>query len=233
VGFERARVFGGPEDWELIRRAHAPAHFQALFHARGITDERLIDAFCSVPREAFVPPHLADVAYADEALAIGMGQTISQPSLVAETIAALRLSAGHRVLEVGTGSGYVAALLAHLVESVDTVERIPELYSRAVSRLRELGPPFDKVRVHLHDGSTGFAANAPYDAIIVSAGAPHVPDALIDQLVPRGRLVVPVGAALTDQRLVCVTKHDDGHCSTEDLGPVRFVPLIGADGWRE
>lgn len=233
MGFEVARQFGGAEDWGLIKQRRSVSFFSALFDPRGLTDERLITAFLSVPRQEFVPPHLADVAYADEALAIGMGQTISQPSLVADMIAALGLSAGHRVLEVGTGSGYVAALLAHLVETVDTIERIPELYSRAVSLLRDLGPPFDSVRVHLHDGSLGFAPNAPYDAILVSAGAPHVPTALIDQLVPGGRLVVPIGNPRTDQRLVRLTKHDDRRCSTDDLGPVRFVPLIGEDGWRE
>jgi protein-L-isoaspartate(D-aspartate) O-methyltransferase len=151
--------------------------------------------------------------------------------LVAEMLWALRLSPTDRVLEVGAGSGYVAALLAHLVESVDTVERIPDLASRALECLRRLGPPVDRVRVYLHDGSLGFAPNAPYDAILVSAGAPHVPKALVDQLAPAGRLVIPVGDSPHAQRLLRVTKHDDGSLTTDNLGPVRFVPLVGDDGW--
>ncbi len=233
MGFEIAKQFGDEADWELIRSSRASSALPGWLLARGAKDERLARALADVPRQAFVPPHLVDVAYVDEALSIGMGQTISQPSLVADMIAALCLSADHRVLEVGTGSGYVAAVLAHIVESIDTVERIPELYSGALARLRELGPPFDRVRVHLHDGSLGFAPNAPYDAIIVSAGAPYVPAALMDQLVVGGRLVVPVGNPRTDQRLVRMTKHSGGNWTTDDLGPVRFVPLIGADGWRE
>jgi protein-L-isoaspartate(D-aspartate) O-methyltransferase len=198
---------------------------------RGIHDERVLDAFRRVPREAFVPPHLADMAYADEALPIGLGQTISQPFLVAEMLAALELSGDERVLEIGTGSGYAAALLGLLAREVDTVERISELARNAAALLEELGFSPERVRVHQGDGTLGWPPNAPFEAIVVAAGGPRVPPSLIDQLAPLGRLIVPIGDARTAQRLVRITKLESGELATDDLGSVRFVPLVGDQGW--
>jgi len=200
---------------------------------RGIRDERVLQAFRRVPRELFVPPSMVGMAYEDEALPIGAGQTISQPFLVAEMLAALRLEGGERVLEIGTGSGYAAALLGCLVSEVDTVERLPDLARAAAGRLERLGFRAESVRVHVGDGTLGWPPNAPYDAIVVAAGGPRVPPALVEQLALGGRLIVPVGEARSAQRLVRVTRIDGGRTVTDDLGSVRFVPLLGAEGWSE
>jgi protein-L-isoaspartate(D-aspartate) O-methyltransferase len=225
----------GPSDLELrheleLRREHL---IRVIVERRGVADPRVIEAFRRVPRELFVPQRLVEMAYDDEALPIGMGQTISQPSLVAEMLAALQLRGHERVLEVGTGSGYVAALLAHLAHAVDTVERVVELARDASARLQNLGISTDLVRVHHHDGTLGFAPNAPYDAIVVAASGPRVPHALIDQLVDGGRLVMPVGDSPNTQRLLRVTRTDTRRWISEDLGGVRFVPLVGSDGWQD
>lgn len=195
---------------------------------RDISDPLVLQAFATVPREAFVPDHLADHAYDDAPLPIGAGQTISQPYVVAMTVQALRLRGGERVLEVGAGSGYAAAILGSMVREVDTVERIAELARTAAERLERLG--FTNVHVHHGDGTLGWPQNAPYEAICVAAGAPKPPPSLLDQLAVGGRLVLPHG--LTEyQRLVRITRRSATSFVEEDLGDVRFVPLVGVEGW--
>jgi protein-L-isoaspartate(D-aspartate) O-methyltransferase len=197
---------------------------------RGIADERVLAAFRSVPRHEFVPEGLAEFAYADAPLPIGREQTISQPYIVALTAEALRLRGDERVLEIGTGSGYAAAVLSRLAREVFTVERLPELAAQARERLERLG--FTNVHVLCGDGTLGWSEHAPYDAIAVAAGGPEIPRALLDQLAPGGRLVIPVGREETSQTLVRVTR-ENGSFRTEPLGEVRFVPLIGEQGWPE
>jgi len=197
---------------------------------REIRDERVLQAFASVPRERFVPPELQRFAYDDRPLPIGEGQTISQPLMVAIMTQALRLKGDEKVLEVGTGSGYQAALLSQLAREVIGVERVPELASTAARRLEALG--YANVRVHLAGEELGRPEDAPYDAIVVTAGAPEIPQSLIDQLAMRGRMVLPVGGRRS-QQLVRVTKTDAG-VTLERLGECRFVPLIsGKEGWPE
>jgi protein-L-isoaspartate(D-aspartate) O-methyltransferase len=197
---------------------------------REISDERVLAAFAAVPRERFVPVELQRYAYDDRPLPIGQGQTISQPLMVAIMTQALALQGGEKVLEVGTGSGYQAALLSQLAREVITVERVPELASSAARRLEALG--YRNVRVHVVDETLGWPEEAPYDAIIVTAGAPEVPQSLIDQLAMNGRMVIPAGGRRI-QQLVRVTKTDAG-VRLERLGECRFVPLIGGkEGWPE
>jgi protein-L-isoaspartate(D-aspartate) O-methyltransferase len=193
-----------------------------------VSDPRVLDAMGSVPREAFVPAPVRHEAYTERALPISEGQTISQPVMVAIMTEALLLGPGDRVLEVGTGSGYQAAVLRRLVDHVVTVERIDTLADEARATLERLG--IDGVEVHCADGTLGWPDGAPYDAIVVTAGAPHLPGTLLDQLAPGGRLVVPVGRR-GDERLVRVTMTDDGPVQ-DDLGAVAFVPLIGDEGWQ-
>ena len=197
--------------------------------AREIHDHAVLEAMSSVPREAFLPPGLAEFAYDDAPLPIEAGQTISQPYIVALMTEALRLAPGDRVLEIGTGSGYAAAILARIAREVFTVERHEILARTAQARLRELG--FANVSVRHGDGSLGWPEHAPYDAIVVAAGGPDVPSALIDQLAVGGRLVMPVGENRALQQLVRVQRTPSGDLRTEELGDVRFVPLIGAQGW--
>jgi protein-L-isoaspartate(D-aspartate) O-methyltransferase len=199
--------------------------------ARGIRDRAVLEAMASVPREAFLPPQLTEFAYEDAPLPIAQGQTISQPYIVALMTAALELKPGDRVLEIGTGSGYAAAVLGRVAREVYTVERHGELAATAANRLRELG--FDNVHVLHGDGTLGWAAHAPYDAIVVAAGGPQVPPALVKQLAVGGRLVIPIGEDRGLQALTRVTRQADGTLRREDLGDVRFVPLIGAQGWDE
>ncbi|HXK23356.1 MAG TPA: protein-L-isoaspartate(D-aspartate) O-methyltransferase [Myxococcota bacterium] len=198
--------------------------------ARGIRDPRLLDAFRSVPREVFLAPELHEFAHQDSPLPIEQGQTISQPYIVALMTSALALAPGDRVLEIGTGSGYAAAILGRIARSVYTVERHAELAALAARRLERLG--LSNVSVRHSDGSLGWPEHAPYDAIAVAAGGPGVPPALLDQLAPGGRLVMPVGEGREVQKLVRVTRRPDGRFASEDLGDVRFVPLIGAQGWE-
>ena len=200
----------------------------ALLRAR-VRDDRVIAAMAAGPRERFVPGQLRSRAYDDCALPIGEGQTISQPLMVALMIEALELKPDDRVLEIGTGSGYEAAVLAHLVREVTTVERIPELLARAVAALRALGCA--NVHAFVAGAELGRAEGAPYDAIVVSAGAPHVARVLLDQLAEGGRLVVPVGD-LRGQELVRAAKTPHGAELTR-LGACGFVPLIGKDAWLE
>jgi protein-L-isoaspartate(D-aspartate) O-methyltransferase len=197
--------------------------------ARGVVDTAVLDAFGTVPRERFVAPAQQSRAYEDHPLPIGSGQTISQPYVVAFMAEALELRPTDHVLEVGAGSGYAAAVFARLAHDVIAIERHPELAAAAAAVLAELG--YDTVRVVAGDGSVGFADEAPYDAICVSAGAPDVPPALVEQLAPNGRLVLPVGSA-DAQRLVRVRRLADGRVRRDDLGSVRFVPLVGEQGWQ-
>jgi protein-L-isoaspartate(D-aspartate) O-methyltransferase len=190
---------------------------------REIRDPRVLDAMAAVPREAFVPPQLARRAYDDSALPIGESQTISQPLIVALMLEALRLRGDERVLEIGTGSGYVAALLSRLARNTVTVERKPTLLAAARERLEALG--ITNVGVYEAGATLGRPEGAPYDGILVSAAAPHVPRVLIDQLAPFGRLVIPVGG-LRSQELVRATLTPHG-LELQRLGPCVFVPLIG------
>ena len=196
---------------------------------RGIADQRVIDAMAVVPRELFAPRSRTREAYADRPIPIGMGQTISQPYMVAWMAEALELAPGDRVLEVGTGSGYSAAVLARLCTAVYTVERHAPLADGARALLRKLG--YDSVRVRCGDGSAGWPEHAPYDAIVVAAAGPRVPGSLRDQLGPGGRLVMPLGTGGARQALVRERRTAMGGFSREDLGSVRFVPLIGDEGW--
>ena len=197
---------------------------------RGVADPRVLEAMATVPRERFVAPDLARWAYGDGPLPIPEGQTVSQPYVVARMVEALELSAGDRVLEVGTGCGYAAAVLACLAGAVFTVERHISLATEAQGRLSELG--FRNVQVRHGDGTEGWPEHAPYDAVAVAAGGPRVPPALRDQLRPGGRLVIPVGRPEA-QRLVRERRGPDGAFAREVLGRVRFVPLVGAGGWPD
>jgi protein-L-isoaspartate(D-aspartate) O-methyltransferase len=192
-----------------------------------VRDERVIGAMASVPRERFVPDELRRSAYDDRALPIGEGQTISQPLMVAMMLDALGLKAEDRVLDIGTGSGYQAAVLSRLAREVVTVERIDALLRRAMDKLAELGCA--NVRGYLAGDVLGRPEDAPYDAIVVAAGAPHVPRVLIEQLASGGRLVLPVGS-LRSQELVRVTTTSHG-VQLERLGACAFVPLIGVEAW--
>jgi len=199
--------------------------------ARGVRDSAVLDAMRSVLREAFLPEHLAEFAYEDTPLPIEEGQTISQPFIVAAMVEALKLGPGDRVLEIGTGSGYAAAVLGEIAAEVYTIERHRVLAEQAERRLRELD--YHNVQVLCGDGTLGWPEHAPFDAILVSAGGPEVPRVLLEQLAPGGRIVIPVGPDVRDQRLLRVTKQADGSTHTEDLGGVRFVPLIGEGGFPE
>jgi protein-L-isoaspartate(D-aspartate) O-methyltransferase len=198
---------------------------------RGISQAVLLDAFRSVPREEFVPPGLAEFAYSDTPLLIGENQTISQPYIVALTIEALALQGHERVLEVGTGSGYAAAILGKMVKAVFTVERLESLATTARERLARLG--FENVHVLHGDGTLGWAEHGPYDAIAVAAGGPDVPAALLEQLAPGGRLVIPIGADESTQMLTRVTREGPSEFRREPILNVRFVPLIGEQGWSD
>jgi protein-L-isoaspartate(D-aspartate) O-methyltransferase len=195
--------------------------------ARGIHDARVLDAMRRVPRHRFVDIGALDLAYADRALPIGDGQTISQPYMVAAMTEALKLHGHERVLDVGTGSGYQAAILAELAREVVTIERLPELAEAARARLESLG--YRTVTVVVGDGSVGFAESAPYDGILVAAASPRVPPSLKQQLTDGGRLVIPVGPP-DQQRLTVVMRAADSFVETVQEGCV-FVLLRGAEGW--
>jgi protein-L-isoaspartate(D-aspartate) O-methyltransferase len=192
-----------------------------------VRDSRVLAAMASVPRERFLPEDLRPYAYENRPLPIGHGQTISQPLIVAMMSEALHLTGEEKVLEVGTGSGYQAAILAELAAEVVTVERVAELAQGAAALLAELG--YDNVRVHVAGDTLGWPDAAPYDGIIVTAGAPQVPHSLLEQLAPGGRLVIPVGARDV-QELLAVAKTSRGLTSRR-LGPCRFVPLVGSGAW--
>jgi len=195
---------------------------------RGISDEGVLAAMADVPREEFLPEEIRSSAYNDSALPIGHEQTISQPWVVAAICQALTLHGDERVLEIGTGSGYSAAVLARLANRVVSLERVPELAEGARRNLERLG--FGNVEVVLGDGSRGYPEGAPYDAIAVHAASPEAPHSLLAELAPDGRLVVPIAAGSAD--LLTAFIRDNGDLRQETIGPCRFVPLIGAEGFR-
>ena len=197
---------------------------------RGIRDERVLEAMAAVPRELFVSDRLAGRAYADSALPIGDEQTISQPWVVAAICQALELAGDERVLEVGTGSGYSTAILARLAARVISIERFEGLAREAAGRLERLGYA-DRVEVRVGDGSLGAAEAAPFDAIAVHASAPAPPPALLEQLGPGGRLVLPVAEPGADV-LISLTRTEDGYAERR-LAPCRFVPLVGEHGFSD
>lgn len=199
--------------------------------ARGIRGEALLAAFLTVPREAFVSAEFGHLVYGDHPLPIETGQTISQPYIVALMIEAAAIKAGQRVLEIGSGSGYAAAVLSRIAERVVGVERHRELADLSRERLARLG--YSNIEIVTGDGTLGWPPDAPYDAILVAASGREVPPRLVEQLAPGGRLVMPIGAPGDVQNLVLVTKGAAGRIDHRDLGAVRFVPLIGADGWSE
>ena len=196
---------------------------------RGIGDERVLAAMAEVPRDRFVPERLREHAYDDSALPIGEEQTISQPWVVAAICQALALQGSERVLEIGTGSGYSAAVLARLASQVVSLERLPELGEAARTSLAELG--FENVEVVIADGSRGWEPGAPYDAVAVHAATPEAPHSLIGQLRSSGRLVVPIAAGPVD--MLTLFKREDGTMRQETIGPCRFVPLIGVEGFSD
>jgi protein-L-isoaspartate(D-aspartate) O-methyltransferase len=195
---------------------------------RGIKDQRVLNAFLEVPRHKFVEEYLKYKAYDDYPLSIGYGQTISQPYMVALMTEAINPQPAERILEIGTGSGYQAAILSRLCSAVYTIERISALASRARKALDDLG--YFNVHIRLGDGTMGLHQDAPYDGIIVTAGAPHIPESLIGQLREDGRLIIPIGdEGIQDLKRIIRTK--DG-VKEESLGGCRFVKLIGKNGWQ-
>ena len=196
---------------------------------RGINDPRVLDAFRAVPRELFVPETLLEFAYDDSPLPIGAEQTISQPYIVALMLQAARIAPGARVLEIGAGSGYAAALIGQIAGAVIAIERHDELARAAEERIQHLG--INNVRILVADGSGGWPEEAPYDAILLAAAGPIVPPALLRQLTIGGALVMPLGERDEVQRLIRIAKHGEESFERDDLGAVRFVPLIGAGGF--
>jgi protein-L-isoaspartate(D-aspartate) O-methyltransferase len=214
------------------RKAQRLRMVETQIAGRGVRDPLVLEAMRTVPRDEFVPPALQDDAYADEPLPIEEGQTISQPYIVAAMIEAARPQRADRALEIGTGSGYSAAVLATIVREVYTVERLAGLAESARHRLVRLG--YANVQVRRANGTLGWPEHAPYDMIIVTAGGPRVPQPLLDQLAVGGRLVMPVGTWRIGQRLVritCTGRPGDERYAREELEAVAFVPLIGAEGW--
>jgi protein-L-isoaspartate(D-aspartate) O-methyltransferase len=211
--------------------AEREAMVERQLRRRGITEPAILDAFRAVPREAFVSRDVAHLAYGDHPLPIAAGQTISQPYIVALMIQAAAIKPGDKVLEVGAGSGYAAAVISRLAARVIGIERQRELVAAARERIERLG--YDNVEIVEGDGTTGWLAEAPYDSILAAASGSHVPRPLIDQLKPDGRLVMPLGEPGSVQQLVEVTKSAEGSLRQSDLGGVRFVPLIGAEGWSD
>jgi protein-L-isoaspartate(D-aspartate) O-methyltransferase len=211
---------------------HAPRRLAMVrrdIAARGIQDQRVLEAMTDLPRHQFVPPGRESQAYQDAPLPIGRGQTISQPYIVALMLEALHVQPDNRVLDVGTGSGYQTALLAMLADHVYAIERVECLARQAEKNLAEVG--LDNVTLRCGDGTLGWPEHAPFDRIISGAGGPEIPDAWSDQLAEGGCMVLPVGPQLS-QQLVRIEKHD-GQIRQTDLGAVRFVKLIGQQGWQE
>ncbi len=195
---------------------------------RGITDLSVLRAFDMTPRHLFVPTGVVHRAYEDTPLPIGSGQTISQPSIHGKYLELLKLTGKERVLEIGTGSGYQTVLLAHLVAQVFSIERIPALMDKARDMIRRLAP--NNVSLLLGDGTVGWREYSPYDAILVSAGSPSVPQPLVDQLAEGGRLLIPVGSK-DEQALWMYTRRGE-QVEAREIAPVRFVPLLGTHGWE-
>lgn len=211
--------------------AEREAMVERQIESRGITDPKILEAFRSVPREQFLSAEYADLAYGDHPLPIEAGQTISQPYIVALMIDAAEIKPGDKVLEIGAGSGYAAAVMSRIAGSVIAIERKHDLVEIASGRIRRLG--YDNVRIIEGDGTRGCPEEAPFDAILAAASGSHVPERLVEQLAPGGRIVMPVGEPDWIQKLVKVTKGPAGKLIKEDLGGVRFVPLIGEEGWAD
>ena len=207
------------------------AMIERTIRRRGLDDPALLAAFRAVPREQFIHPDFADHAYADAPLPIESGQTISQPYIVALTIDAAGIGPQHKVLEIGAGSGYAAAVIGQIAREVLAIERHHELVALARERMARLG--YANVRILEGDGTLGCPAEAPFDAIVAAASGSHVPAVLVDQLKPGGRIVMPIGEPHGIQSLVKLTRLEDGTLDREDLGAVRFVPLIGEHGFRD
>jgi protein-L-isoaspartate(D-aspartate) O-methyltransferase len=201
-----------------------------LIAARGVKDLRVLAAMRQVPRHLFVREHLRSQAYGDHALPIGSAQTISQPYIVARMTELLELQPHHSVLEIGTGSGYQTALLALLARRVYSLERVAELAQQAIPRIRQMG--LENVKIQVFDGTVGWSEWAPYDRILVAAGAPKVPDPLLEQLAPGGSLLIPEGQRQS-QRLVLYRKSARGELRRKEGDEVAFVPLVGRHGWKE
>ena len=214
-------------DYAAEREAMVDRHLKR----RGITEKPIIDAFLAVPREAFVSPEYEHLAYGDHPLPIEAGQTISQPYIVALTIQAAAIKPGDTVLEVGAGSGYAAAVISRIAKKVIAIERQHDLVGIARQRLERLG--YGNVEIVEGDGTKGCPDEAPFEAIVAAASGSHVPPAFIEQLSPGGRIVMPVGDPGWVQELIKVTKQEDGMLKQENLGGVRFVPLIGEEGWSD
>ena len=198
---------------------------------RGISEAEILDAFRAVPREAFIGDQYAHLAYGDHPLPIEANQTISQPYIVGLMIQAAAIKAGDAVLEVGAGSGYAAAVISRIARRVTAIERQHDLIEVARRRLERLG--YTNVEIVEGDGTRGCPDQAPFDVILAAASGSHVPEALIAQLAPGGRIVMPLGKPGAVQELVKVTKQDDGILAQQNLGGVRFVPLIGEEGWSD
>ena len=211
--------------------AQRDAMIERQLQQRGIREPAILEAFRAVPRELFVASEQAHLAYGDHPLPIEAGQTISQPYIVALMIAAAEIGPRDRVLEVGAGSGYAAAVIGQMAARVTAVERKEELAAIARRRIGQLG--LANVEIVAGDGTLGLERAAPFDAILVAASGSHVPEALVAQLAPGGRLVMPLGAPAGSQTLVRVRKGSDGSLERDSLGAVRFVPLIGAEGWSD
>ena len=209
--------------------AEREAMVERQLRRRGIAEPHILDAFREVPREAFISPEYAHLAYGDHPLPIEAGQTISQPYIVALTIQAAGIKPGDKVLEVGAGSGYAAAVISRIAAKVIAIERQHDLVEVARQRLERLA--YDNVTIVEGDGTKGCPDEAPFDAIVAAASGSHVPKAFIVQLAPGGRLVMPIGDPGWAQELVKVTKQEDRALRQENLGGVRFVPLIGEEGW--
>ena len=218
------------DDSERARWSERQAMVAQQLRRRGIQDERVLSAMLAVQRHAFVPPAMQYAAYEDRALPIGEGQTISQPYMVARACELAALAEGEHALDVGAGSGYQAGVLAHLCEGVIAIELVEKLAEQARRSLEALG--VKNVRIVIGDGVYGFPEEAPYDAIVVAAGAPVVPPALIEQLKPNGRLVIPLGSGEM-QALARLTKRPDGTVEREDFDACVYVPLRGSGGWAD
>jgi protein-L-isoaspartate(D-aspartate) O-methyltransferase len=219
-------TFPASEDSFAALRSRMVERYIAAY---GVRDELVLGAMDKVPRELFLPTEFREFAYEDSPLPIGDEQTISQPYIVAFMAEALMLKGGEKVLDIGAGSGYGAAVLAEIAAEVYTVERLGKLAEGAAATLAELG--YRNVHVLHGDGSRGWPQHAPYDGIVVAAGAPRIPESLKEQLKIGGRLVIPVGVHQRAQELIRIVRVSQNEYRREDIGDVRFVPLIGAEGW--
>lgn len=210
---------------QMIRLIEADVRYTSHYLKQSTLDTRVLDAMAQVPRHEFVPPQLVDKAYQNRPLPIGHGQTISQPYIVAIMTDLLDIEPGQRILEIGTGSGYQAAILAEIGARVWSIEIIPALGKEAQARLRRLD--YDKVEVRLGDGYYGWPEHAAFDAIIVTAAASHIPPPLLRQLKPGGKMIIPVGSQFSTQQLILITRGENDEFVTRQVLPVRFVPLTG------